>query len=68
LLNDNTIRSPDHGIALVGLLQLAKHSPGGYTATISHGSRNRWFDQNTASFFDQGGPFAGFRAMSAQTL
>ena len=38
----------------VSLLHLDK--AGGWTATIGHGEKIKWFDRNHAMFFADGGP------------
>ena len=54
------IRSEDHAIALIGIIQLAKHSIGGFANTLSHNCKNEWFERNTQRFFVGRGPLSGF--------
>jgi hypothetical protein len=62
------IRSAVHGMALVGILQLAGAHPTGLIGTLGHSNQSSWFQNNTTALFQANGPLGMFKEVSPAVL
>ena len=66
--NMSGIRSPAHGSALIGILQIAGAHKNGILGSLGHGHRTAWITHNRSAFFRVGGPLAVYNELSATVL
>lgn len=58
------IRSNAHGVALIGVLQLAQGHPDGIAGALGQNNRNNWISQHLEALFRDDGPLSSFVRVS----
>lgn len=63
---DGNMRTAAHRLAWQSFIQTASSGEGGLRASLGHGMRRRYFQQNNTQLYSSGGPFASFECVKAE--
>jgi hypothetical protein len=64
----NAIRSNEHAIALIGMIQLGAGHADGLAGSLGHNNRTAWMGENIDALFRVDGPLGSFHPLSLSVL